>query len=369
MKALKPAPKKEKRVRKGPATKAAGSTFAINRGLAWTRSSHTLREKRVEILVAVLAKAPQEKFDSFECEFGKVDRLSIIDPKTGEEKDSFYDIRLELRDILGADFKPGKEYNNREAAMEAIKGYNAKPIEMLSEDGKKWIAVPPFSIMAVDADKNYAFLRVSSLSWNFFRGLENNFTRLDVGLALGLPSKHAVTMLMLYSGLQHDLELTMLTSKELFGVEMKYPNSFDFEKYVLKKGLTELEKFGLQFRYEIIKGTGRNHPAVGVKFIAPKGGKDKSIKSAKIFGLEKLFEKEELQELRAIFTEEEIVNNINVFRRVRFNCVTNNSFKDKIRELHTKSKGKDNPKGWIISVLKSIPERTIQPLLLPFPEE
>lgn len=362
-------PGKDTRTSRRRTAKAPNATYPINRSLAWTRSSHTLREKRVEILLAVLAKAPQEKFNTFECEFGKVTRMAIVDPNTGEEKDSFYDIRINLRDILGADFKPGKEYNNREAAVEAIKGYNAKPIEMLSEDGKKWIGVPPFTVMAVDADKNYAYLRTTSLSWNYFRGLDNNFTNLNIGVALGLPSKHAVTMLMLYSGLQHDLELTMLTSKQLFGVENKYPNNYNFEKNVLIKGLTELEKFGFRFQYEIVRSTGKNHPAIGIKFLAPEKTKEESIKACKVFKLERLFKKEELKELRAVFTDEEIVNNIDIFRRVQLNGQTNNSFKEKIRELHIKSKDKENPKGWIIAVLKSIPERTYKPMLLPFSEE
>ena len=355
-----PPTRKQTAARKGRSGNPQATTYHINRQLVLTRSTHTLREKRVELLLAVLTKAPQEKFDSFECEFGSVERLSITDPRTGEEKDSFYDIRIKLRDILGAEYKPGKEYNNREAAVEAIKGYNSKPIEILSEDGKKWIGITPFSVMAVDADKNYAYLRVTSQSWNYFRGLDNNYTKLDVGLALGLSSKHSLTMLMLCTGLQYNLKLNILTAKELFGAEAKYP---------AKK---ELAMNGVHVNYEIIRGTGRNHPVTGVKFLGLSGrNKKEAVKSSKIFPLSSYFSDEELDELRNIYTDEEIGNNLNTFCTIKTSGQLNRPFVEKIRELHIKSKDKTNPKGWIIASLKSVPEKKIKPMQfqLPFPKD
>lgn len=367
-----PPTRKQTAARKGRSGNPQATTYHINRQLVLTRSTHTLREKRVELLLAVLTKAPQEKFDSFECEFGSVERLSITDPRTGEEKDSFYDIRIKLRDILGAEYKPGKEYNNREAAVEAIKGYNSKPIEILSEDGKKWIGITPFSVMAVDADKNYAYLRVTSQSWNYFRGLDNNYTKLDVGLALGLSSKHSLTMLMLCTGLQYNLKLNILTAKELFGAEAKYPNSYDFIKNVLEKAKKELAMNGVHVNYEIIRGTGRNHPVTGVKFLGLSGrNKKEAVKSSKIFPLSSYFSEEELDELRNIYTDEEIGNNLNTFCTIKTSGQLNRPFVEKIRELHIKSKDKTNPKGWIIASLKSVPEKKIKPMQfqLPFPKD
>lgn len=320
-------------------------------------------------MLLMLAKNDFPERIGYECEFGSFARnSSSINMMTGCSIPQTYSVRLSLRHILGASYRDGKKYNNLDFATEVIRSFNEKSIRIHTKTG--WVEAPPFSLIVGNMEGGYVDLIVQSVVWERLKDESSGYNIVDMRALMSLDSKYAMDNLLMFSGIQHPLTLSVEYIREKWELDEQYPSSYNLIKNTFAKGMSELESKGLGFPYQINKkGNSKTSPITGITIFPRDQTAARQISAAKKYGLERFFTKQELGILRTVLGDEGIINNIQTIRSAIMNSAYRGSYIDRLKELCLIAKGKKNPGGWLVHILKHEPKRQIRPLLIPFPEE
>lgn len=228
-----------------------------------------------------------------------------------------------------------------------------KAIEYTDPDGN-WTVFSP--IIAVQIPRYAATLeiQVNDLFWNAILNFKRGYRKLDLNKAIALKSVYAIRFYELMSGKKDPITYSIIELKTMFCIKDKYKQVNDFIRKVIEPAKRELDMSApYSFNFEAVKD-GRK--IVGFRF-TPLHYPQHEASDA---------EKKELQRrlnlswdirdrhvrdylMNSIgFTEVEIKNNLEVFRRA------SELLPDILNELAIlkgKSRDKSNPKGWIIRSL------------------
>lgn len=334
-------------------------TTPISRPMAFLRRDYTLNEERIFLNTCILAKSPLDESGHYKGDFGEV--TVVKDPKG---KPTMIEAVFYVSKIMGGDVKKGNAYKHYDEIRKAFKSYNLKHLYALAPNGVDWIDVPPFAMTLSNIKDGKIYTKTLPEVWNLFVNAGGSYNRINAVAAYRLSSRYALRIYEMFSGLDKPLTMMTPTLKECFCHENRYKNNKDFLKRVIYRSISDLAAEGIVIPIEVNKeGNHKTAPVKSITFYPDNdNNKQKLIVAARKYGLRQYLGEKETACLLHVFEEKEIINNLDLFLYVKWRSQVD--LCKKIEELSSKSAGKDNPKGWIISVLKSIPPRKISPLPL-----
>lgn len=332
----------------------------VGRDLAWASSPYSVVEKRILGMLLILAKNDVPDENGYQCEFGSFARNTVsINMVTGAPIPPTYTVRLSLRHILGAEFHTGAKYNNLKYASDAIAAFNSKSIRFYTKSG--WVEAPPFSLVLGNISAGYVDLIVQGVVWDLLKNESSGYNVVDMYVFMKLRSKYAMDLLLMFSGLQHPLKLSVDYIRSKWGLEEKYSNANNLILNTIDKGMNELSEHKLDCPYKVEReGGSPRGRIIGITVSPRKDSRAAQIAAAKKYGLGKFISKSNLAILRTVLTDEGIINNLDTIRTAILNSGQSN-YSKRLQELCTSAAGKDNPAGWLISMLQAEQKRTIRP--------
>ncbi len=327
--------------------------YDVDRGLMQLKRDFTLIEERIFLNTAILTHCPLNEDGIYIGEYGMVERIVN---KDGVVK--LYEVKFNADILLGNGAKDGKRYNNVQIIKNSFQTYNKNHLYFYLEEAKVWVEAPPFAIIVGDVKNNIITASIMPEVWELYRGVNKTYNRIELKTAFRLQSHYSLRMLELFCSLDRPITYSIQKLKEMFCCEEKYIKNKDFLNRVIFKGFKDLEKEGYCFPFTVNRGTKQKVESITINPCIIKTNIRKTLNT---YGIQIYFTKEELDEIEKNFTKEEIIKNIKTFTYVKWH--TNVSLTEKMRELNEKSKSRSNPKGWIISILRSIEPRNGWPLV------
>lgn len=238
----------------------------------------------------------------------------------------------------------------RNAAKELIK----RVVEYQTVDGN-WIAFAPFITANVPRYGSELKLQVHKLFWEAILDYRSGYRKFDAKQALALRSVYAIRFYELFSGKKDPIVYTIDKLKDMFDIKDKYSLTADFVRYVLEPAKRELDSSSpWSFNFEPVK---ESRKIVAFRFTpvhyssrdcTESTERDLLRRTALSWDIADRNVRNYLKESMG-FTEVEIKNNIEVFRRAA------ELLPDPLgtlADLKGRSRDKDNPKGWIIRSLE-----------------
>lgn len=332
------------------------NTLPISRSMAFLRRDYTLNEERIFLNMCILAKCQLDADGKYSGEFGE-----IITVKNTKGQPILYEVNFYISKILNAKNKDGKAYKNYDIIRSAFKSFNTKHIFALAPNGIDWIDLPPFAMSLSNIREGVVKTTITPQIWNMFTNTSQTYNKLDMIIAYKLSALYSLRLYEMFGGLDKPLEININTFKEYYKLENAYKNNNDFLKRVVFKAIQDLANEEIYIPVQINRnGSGKTSEIKSVT-VYPEIHKKNLLKGVKQYGINRFLNEDECSAAQNIFTEQEIINNIETFLYVKWQTKSNLS--KKITELSQKSKDKENPKGWIISTLKSIPKISIKSLI------
>lgn len=244
--------------------------------------------------------------------------------------------------------------SNIYAVRKAAREFVGKAIEYMDAD-KNWIVFSPFVSAMIPHYGSEIHLQVHKLFWEAILDYRSGYRKFDVKRAIALKSVYAIRFYELMSGKTDPITYTVENLKIMFAINDKYKLTADFVRYVIEPAKKELDLAApYSFDYEPVKD-GKKIVAFTFTPIHYPQRDDKEAekrdllrKSALSWDIRDRNIRKYLTESIG-FTDVEIKNNIDVFRRAAEllpDCL------NELAILKGKSRDKKNPKGWIIRSLE-----------------
>lgn len=244
--------------------------------------------------------------------------------------------------------------SNIYAVRKAAREFVGKTIEYMDAE-KNWIVFSPFVSVMIPHYCSELHLQVHKLFWEAILDYRSGYRKFDVKRAIALKSVYAIRFYEIMSGKTDPITYSVKDLKVMFAIDDKYKQINDFVRKVIEPAKKELDLAApYSFDYEPVKD-GRKIVAFTFTPIHYPQRDDKEAekrdllrKSALSWDIRDRNIRKYLTESIG-FTEVEIKNNIDVFRRAAEllpDCLS------ELAILKGKSRDKNNPKGWIIRALE-----------------
>lgn len=240
------------------------------------------------------------------------------------------------------------------AVRKAAKDFIGRVIEYQAADGS-WVVFSPIITATIPRYGSEVQLQVHKLFWEAILDYRSGYRKLDVKRAIALKSVYAIRFYELFSGKTEPIIYSVAKLKEMFAIKDKYKQVNDFVRKVIEPAKRELDAAApYSFDFEPVK---EGRKIIAFKF-TPLHYPQRENEDAEVRDLQrKLSLSWDIRDRHVRdylkdsigFTEVEIRNNIEVFRRA------SELLPDLLSELALlkgKSRDKNNPKGWIIRALE-----------------
>lgn len=244
--------------------------------------------------------------------------------------------------------------SNLFAVKRAAKEFVGKVIEHEDSDGN-WVAFSPIITACIPRYASTIELQVNGLFWNAVLNFRKGYRKLDVKKAIALKSVYAIRFYELMSGKKDPIVYSIAELKAMFCLKDKYKQINDFVRFVLEPAKRELDMSApYSFDFEPVKD-GRK--IIGFRFTplhypqheAPDAEEKELQRRLNLsWDIRDRHVRDYLMNSIG-FTEVEIRNNLEVFRRASELLP---DFLNELAILKGKSRDKNNPKGWIIRALE-----------------
>ena len=241
-------------------------------------------------------------------------------------------------------------YAVRKAAIEII----GRAIEYMDAENN-WIAFTPFISAMMPHYGSEIHLQVHKLFWEAILDYRSGYRKFDVRKAMALKSVYAIRFYEIISGKKDPITYSLNELKTMFAIKDKYKLTADFVRYVIEPAKKELDLAApYSFNYMPVKN-GRKIVAFTLTPIHYPQREDKKAEERDLLRKVNLSWDIRDRNIRKYlmesmeFTEVEIKNNIEVFRRAAEllpDCL------NELAILKGKSRDKKNPKGWIIRAIE-----------------
>lgn len=316
-------------------------------GLASARYDVNLYQKRMMLMIA---DAAQAKIYGEKNVVGKAYMVSEND---------FPEIAVPIHEILQA--RPNETGSRllKKSAEEMVRRI------IKYEDASGWVVFAPVVTVRYPKGSSHIYIQVHERFWRAILDFKKGYRRIDVQCAIALKSVYAIRFYELMSGRQNPITYSIQELKAMFGLEKKYTQINDFVRRVLEPAKSELDRSAqYSFTYEPVKEcrkiTGFTFRPVHYEDREPAAAEERFLQGQLSMGWD-IPDYHVRQYLRQDmgFTDVEIKNNIRVFARAT------RLLPDCLRMLETlqgKSRGKRNPKGWIIRALEGKVADTLKTL-------
>lgn len=244
--------------------------------------------------------------------------------------------------------------SNIYAVRKAAKDVVGRAIEYRDAE-KNWIVFSPFISARIPHYESEIHLQVHKLFWEAILDYRSGYRKFDVKRAIALKSVYAIRFYELMSGKTDPITYTVDYLKGMFSIKEKYKQINDFVRKVIEPAKKELDLAApYSFDYMPVKN-GRKIVAFTFAPIHYPQREDKDTVERDLLRKVNLSWDIRDRNIRKYliesigFTETEIKNNIEVFRRAAEllpDCI------NELAILKGKSRDKKNPKGWIIRSLE-----------------
>lgn len=244
--------------------------------------------------------------------------------------------------------------SNIYAVRKAAKDFVGRSIEYMDSD-KNWIVFSPFISAMIPHYGSEIHLQIHKLFWEAILDYRSGYRKFDVKRAIALKSVYAIRFYELISGKTDPITYSVMDLKVMFAMKDKYKQINDFVRKVIEPAKKELDLAApYSFDYMPVKN-GRKIVAFTFTPIHYPQREDKKAEERDLLRKVNLSWDIRDRNIRKYliesigFTETEIKNNIEVFRRAAEllpDCL------NKLAILKGKSRDKKNPKGWIIRSLE-----------------
>lgn len=246
------------------------------------------------------------------------------------------------------------ESSNIYAVRKAAIDFVGRTIEYMDVD-KNWVVFSPIISVMMPHYGGMIHLHVHKLFWEAILDYRSGYRKFDVSKALSLKSVYAIRFYEIISGKKDPITYSLNELKTMFAIKDKYKLTADFVRYVIEPAKKELDLAApYSFDYMPVKN-GRKIVAFTFTPIHYPQREDKKAEERDLLRKVNLSWDIRDRNIRKYliesigFTETEIKNNIEVFRRAA------ELLPDCLKELAIlkgKSRDKKNPKGWIIRSLE-----------------
>lgn len=330
--------KKENQTKPNKSRKEESSRMVLQGyGLTTAKYKTNLYQKRMMLAVV---SAAQAKLEGEQHIAGKQFKI---------EEGEFPTVIVPVKLILQKD-----DSSNIYAVRKAAKDFVSKAIEYMDAD-KNWIAFSPFISAMIPHYGSEIHLQVHKLFWEAILDYRSGYRKFDVKRAIALKSVYAIRFYELISGKTDPITYSVNGLKTMFAIKDKYKQINDLVRKVIDPAKKELDLAApYSFDYVSVKD-GRK--IVAFTFIPVHYPERDDMEAEKRDLLRKTNLSWDIRdrEIRKYlvesigFTEVEIKNNIEVFRRsaeLLPDCL------NELAILKGKSRDKNNPKGWIIRALE-----------------
>lgn len=244
--------------------------------------------------------------------------------------------------------------SNIYAVRKAAKDFVGRSIEYMDSD-KNWIVFSPFISAMIPHYGSEIHLQIHKLFWEAILDYRSGYRKFDVKRAIALKSVYAIRFYELISGKTDPITYSVMDLKVMFAMKDKYKQINDFVRKVIEPAKKELDLAApYSFDYMPVKN-GRKIVAFTFTPIHYPQREDKKAEERDLLRKVNLSWDIRDRNIRKYliesigFTENEIKNNIEVFRRAAEllpDCL------NELAILKGKSRDKKNPKGWIIRSLE-----------------
>lgn len=244
--------------------------------------------------------------------------------------------------------------SNIYAVRKAAKDFVGRSIEYMDSD-KNWIVFSPFISAMIPHYGSEIHLQIHKLFWEAILDYRSGYRKFDVKRAIALKSVYAIRFYELISGKTDPITYSVMDLKVMFAMKDKYKQINDFVRKVIEPAKKELDLAApYSFDYMPVKN-GRKIVAFTFTPIHYPQREDKKAEERDLLRKVNLSWDIRDRNIRKYliesigFTETEIKNNIEVFRRAAEllpDCL------NELAILKGKSRDKKNPKGWIIRSLE-----------------
>lgn len=244
--------------------------------------------------------------------------------------------------------------SNIYAVRKAAKDFVGRSIEYMDSD-KNWIVFSPFISAMIPHYGSEIHLQIHKLFWEAILDYRSGYRKFDVKRAIALKSVYAIRFYELISGKTDPITYSVMDLKVMFAMKDKYKQINDFVRKVIEPAKKELDLAApYSFDYMPVKN-GRKIVAFTFTPIHYPQREDKKAEERDLLRKVNLYWDIRDRNIRKYliesigFTETEIKNNIEVFRRAAEllpDCL------NELAILKGKSRDKKNPKGWIIRSLE-----------------
>ena len=246
------------------------------------------------------------------------------------------------------------ESSNIYAVRKAAIDFVGRTIEYMDVD-KNWIVFSPLISVLMPHYGGMIHLHVHKLFWEAILDYRSGYRKFDVSKALSLKSVYAIRFYEIISGKKDPITYSLNELKTMFAIKDKYKLTADFVRYVIEPAKRELDLASpYSFDYKPVKD-GRKIVAFTFTPIHYPQREDNDAVERDLLRKVNLSWDIRDRNIRKYliesigFTETEIKNNIEVFRRAAEllpDCL------NELAILKGKSHDKKNPKGWIIRALE-----------------
>jgi len=241
-----------------------------------------------------------------------------------------------------------KNYSRIKRALEKLR---SKTLEY--EDEKTWQLIGIIEKPKIDKYDSFVEFEVPAMVWRAILSFARGFRKYELKTAMEFDSVYAMRFYELFSGQKAPITYNIDNLKVIFKIEDKYKQLHDFMRYVVIAAKEELDKKSpYSFEYSFVK-TGRKVTAITFHpFYIPEN-RDPNLERKKLqkqVSVNWSLERPEIEYLKQNFdyNTKEINNNIELFSLAKQHL----NFIDELVALKAKTRGKTNPKGYIVRALK-----------------
>lgn len=257
----------------------------------------------------------------------------------------------------------GKNSKNVDVIRDSLLSLGRKPIIMLDENQKRETILFPFIKIITEKNTTQVHVIVGKEAWRAFTEIKNHYAQLDMKVILNLNSKHSLRMyqvLQSMSPVVNEMKLTVDQLKFFLDIEnnVMISENTHLTNKVLKPAQKDLDKNSpVSFSYKYADMRCINGKRMATSIIIKKIFADTEsaaeraeiVKTVKSKGLGAALSWKEILQLN-MFEIEEMETNAPLFIKAK---ATGMDLVEFIKGLWPAAQKKNNPKGWIIAMLKS----------------
>ena len=315
--------------------------------MTFARYDYTAIEKRIRYALTYLAFMEGKGKGGEDTPLGRV------------EMDEYHQryVTVPIRVLMGS----SRSHNYDDIRL-SVDSFNANTVWIPDGEGG-WFKAYPLVAAYVRKSRGNIILKIDRSVWHCFACESRHYTEFDVLQAIQFRSPLTMRLYEIANTLTGTGEFQISYLKDIFCLDGSYADNGQFLR-TLRRAVEELEKSDVGLDVEGVKGSPSSKKITALRMTPRLTGEGKVREEAvratlRTHGLSWILTPVDRMALEeAGFSKEDVCRNIVLLkaaqRMLNGRSCHGTAFAEKVRELHGKASGKQNPQGWIIAALRRI---------------